>query len=295
MAKVVARWVTRHGCAARSSKYFDRANPTYNCTDQSRNRCICPAVRDGTVVTHTVTANRPFVTAVIPCLDEAEAIGDVVRAVLANGAGEVIVVDGGSTDATVERARAAGARVEIERRRGYGRAMQCGLAALRPDTGIVLFLDGDGSDRPERIPDVLAPLHAGTADFVMGSRLKGERENGSLSPAQILAGHLAGALIWLFYGVRFTDMSPFRAIARDKLETLGMTDDTYGWSLEMQMRVAAKGLRIVELPVGQRRRVGGVSKVSGDLRMAFKVAWILARTFVRLALRLRAEPRAQRL
>jgi glycosyltransferase involved in cell wall biosynthesis len=227
--------------------------------------------------------SRTAVSVIIPCLDEEAAIGPCVAAVRTYGVGEVIVVDGGSRDATVARASAAGARVTVERRRGYGRAMLAGIAALSPSATIVLFIDGDGSDRPEMIPAVLAPIESGAADFVLGSRLKGDREPGSLAPAQILAGHLAGLLIRLRYGARFTDMSPFRAIAREALDGLGMREETFGWNLEMQMRAAAAGLRIVEVPVGQRRRAGGVSKVSGDLATAVRVAWVLVGTFLRLA------------
>ena len=158
---------------------------------------------------------------------------------------------------------------------------------MAPASTIVLFIDGDGSDRPEMIPAVLAPIERNEADFVLGSRLLGEREPGSLAPAQIVAGHLAGLLIRGLYGVRFTDMSPFRAIRRDVLEGLGMREETFGWNLEMQMRVAARHLRIVEVPVGQRRRVGGVSKVSGDLWTSIRVAAVLGATFLRLAAQLR--------
>jgi glycosyltransferase involved in cell wall biosynthesis len=234
---------------------------------------------------------RSTVFVIIPCLDEETAIGPCVAAVLAHGVGEVIVVDGGSSDRTVERAAAAGARVIVEPRRGYGRAMQAGIAAVSPAATVALFIDGDGSDRPEMIPDVLAPIERGVADLVLGTRLKGPREPGSLAPAQIVAGRLAGLLLRLRYGVRCTDMSPFRAIRRDALDRLGMREESFGWNLEMQMRAAAAGLRIVEVPVGQRRRAGGVSKVSGDLATALRAAWVLARTFVRLAARIR--PRRQ--
>jgi len=227
--------------------------------------------------------DRPAVSVVIPCLDEEGAIGPCVAAVRAIGVGEVIVVDGGSGDRTVERAADAGARVIVERRRGYGRAMLTGIAAISPRATVVLFIDGDGSDRPEMIPAVLAPIERGEADFVLGSRLRGPREPGSLAPAQIVAGHLAGLLIRLRYGARFTDMSPFRAVRRDALESLGMQDETFGWNLEMQMRAAAAGLRIAEVPVGQRRRGGGVSKVSGDLATAARATWVLLATFLRLA------------
>lgn len=233
------------------------------------------------------TAPRRNVGAIIPCLDEEDAIGPCVAAVLAHGVGEVIVVDGLSADRTAERAAAAGAKVVIETARGYGQAMLSGLAALSPTSTIVLFIDGDGSDRPELIPAVLAPIENGSADFVLGSRLRGEREAGSLGASQIVAGHLAGWLIRILYGVRFTDMSPFRAIRRDVLDRLGMAEKTFGWNLEMQMRVAAAGLHTVEIPVGQRRRAGGVSKVSGDSRRAALAAWVLVQSFCRLAWQLR--------
>jgi glycosyltransferase involved in cell wall biosynthesis len=228
------------------------------------------------------------VTAIIPCLEEEAAIGPVVRAIAACALHEIIVVDGGSKDRTAERARAAGAKVVMEPRRGYGRAMRAGIAAASSDSGILLFLDGDGSDRTEMIADILAPIVGGSADFVMGSRILGEREPGSLTAAQIAAGFLAGHLIRARYGVRFTDMSPFRAIRRSALDRLDMREETFGWNLEMQMRVAAAGLRAVEIPVGQRLRVGGRSKVSGNWPATMHAVWVLVATFARLALTLHA-------
>lgn len=236
----------------------------------------------------TIVASPPAaVSAIVPCLDEEEAIGDVVTGLLAHGVDEVVVVDGGSRDGTAARAAAAGARVVIEPRRGYGRAVQTGIAALCPETSLVIFVDGDGSDRLDFVPALLNPLHRGEADFVHGTRLKGPREAGALSPPQIVAGHLVGALIRLVYGVRFTDMSPFRAIRRADLDGLGMRDESFGWNLEMLMRVAATGLRCQEVPVGQRRRRGGVSKVSGHLWTGMRAAWIILLTFLRLVLDLR--------
>jgi glycosyltransferase involved in cell wall biosynthesis len=232
------------------------------------------------------------VSAVIPCLDEEDAVFGVVTAVLAQGVTEVIVVDGGSRDRTVERAQAAGAKVVIERRRGYGRAVQAGIAAAQPAATILLFLDGDGSDRPEFIPALIAPIVRGRADFTHGSRVRGECEPGSLSLQQIAAGRLAGLLLRLVYGVRFTDMSPYRAIRRDALGRLGMREPTYGWNLEMLMRAAAAGLAVIEIPVGQRRRTGGISKVSGNPVAGIKAAWTIIATFLRLALSLRRERRA---
>lgn len=233
-----------------------------------------------------------IVSAIIPCLDEEDAISGVVTAVLDQGVTEVIVVDGGSRDRTVERAEAAGAKVVVERRRGYGRAVQAGIAAAQPAATILLFLDGDGSDRPEFIPALVVPIVQGRAVFTHGSRLRGEREPGSLSPPQIAAGRIAGLLLRLVYGVRFTDMSPYRAIRRDALDRLGMREATYGWNLEMLMRVAASGLPAIEIPVGQRRRIGGVSKVSGNSLAGIKAACTIIATFLRLALSLRQQRRA---
>jgi glycosyltransferase involved in cell wall biosynthesis len=243
---------------------------------------------------HSAQTVMEIVSAVIPCLDEEDAIGAVVSAVLAQGVAEVIVVDGASRDRTGERAAAAGARVVVEPRRGYGRAVQAGFAVLRQDTSIVVFLDGDGSDPAEFIPALIAPIAAGEAVFVSGSRIRGKRDPGSLSPPQIAAGLVGGWLLRLVYGVRFSDLSPFRAIRRDVLRRLGMRDTTYGWNLEMLMRVAAAGLPAVEIPVGQRRRIGGVSKVSGNLAPGIKAAAVLAITFVRLALSLHRERRDER-
>jgi len=231
----------------------------------------------------------PVVSVVIPCLDEETAIGVVVAAVLAQRVAEVIVVDSGSCDATVQRAQAAGARVLVEPRRGYGRAIQAGIAAVRPDATIIAFLDGDGSDPAELLSALIAPIAAGQADFVLGSRVRGKREPGSLSAPQLVAAFVGGLLLRLVYAARFSDLSPFRAIRRDALDALGMRDPGYGWNLEMLMRVAASGLRAREIPVGQRRRVGGRSKVSGNLAAGVAAGWAMALTFLRLAVRLRKE------
>lgn len=227
------------------------------------------------------------VSAIIPCLDEETAIGQVVTAVLAQNVSEVVVVDGGSRDRTAERAAAAGARVIVEPRRGYGRAVQAGIAAARDEAEILVFLDGDGSDPAEFIPDLVSPIASGQAVFVLGSRVRGPREPGSLAPQQVLAAHVGRLLLRLVYGASFTDLSPFRAVRRDALERLGMKEETYGWNLEMLMRVAAARLPALEIAVGQRRRIGGVSKVSGNLVAGIKAAWSISATFVRLALELR--------
>jgi glycosyltransferase involved in cell wall biosynthesis len=232
-----------------------------------------------------------IVSVVIPCLNEEEPIAGVVREVLAQGVDEVIVVDNGSRDATAARAHEAGARVVSEPRRGYGIACASGVSKVRADTDIVCFLDGDGSDVPAFLGAVVSPVARGEADFVMGSRLRGHREPGSMTPQQIVAGRLAGALMRLVYGVRFTDMSPFRAMHVDTLNSLGMKETTYGWNLEMQMRAAAAGLRILEVPVDHHCRRGGVSKVSGNLVAGLSAAWKITTTFLRLALTLRTASR----
>lgn len=225
-----------------------------------------------------------MVAVIIPALNEEEPIADVVRACLAAGeAAEVIVVDNGSTDRTAERAAAAGARVVRQPVPGYGRACAAGVAALPADCDLVVFLDGDGSDCPELMGQLLAPIRAGERDFVIGSRTRGKREPGSMNFQQVFAGYAAGFLIRLRHGVTFTDMCPFRAIRREALHRLGMRDETYGWNLEMQMRACQFGLRILEIPVAHRCRAGGESKVSGTLRGTFVAGWRIFWTFLRLA------------
>jgi glycosyltransferase involved in cell wall biosynthesis len=235
-------------------------------------------------------SGQHFVSVVIPCLNEQEPIGGVVREILLQDVNEVVVVDNGSTDRTSEEAERAGARVVSEPKRGYGRACATGLRAVSPQTEIVCYLDGDGSDVPSFMAAIVGPIANGSADFVMGSRLRGHREPGSMTPQQIAAGWLAGLLLRAAYGVRFTDMSPFRAMRVDQLRTLGMREETYGWNLEMQMRIAAAGKRTLEVPVDHRRRRGGESKVSGNPINGIKAAWKIAVTFLRLAVSLRREP-----
>ncbi len=224
------------------------------------------------------------VSVVVPALNEEEPIAEVVRECLATKIPtEIVVVDNGSRDATAERAREAGARVVSEPRPGYGRACAAGVRAVSLESDIIVFLDGDGSDCPEFIPQLVGLIAAGTFDFVIGSRTRGQREPGSMNFQQIFSGCLAGWLMSILYGVRYTDMCPFRAIRRDALEKLSMKEETYGWNLEMQMKAARLGLRILEVPVNHRCRAGGVSKVSGTFRGTFLAGARIIATFLRIA------------
>ncbi|HEV2966109.1 MAG TPA: glycosyltransferase family 2 protein [Chthoniobacterales bacterium] len=223
------------------------------------------------------------VSVVIPALNEEEPIADVVRECLVTKIpSEIIVVDNGSTDATAERAREAGAHMISEPRPGYGRACAAGVRAVSSGCEIIVFLDGDGSDCPEFTPQLVNPIAAGQFDFVIGSRTRGQREPGSMNVQQIFAGKFAGWLMSILYDVRYTDMCPFRAIRRDALEKLSMKEETYGWNLEMQMKAARAGLRILEVPVNHRRRSGGVSKVSGTIRGTFVAGARIIATFLRI-------------
>jgi glycosyltransferase involved in cell wall biosynthesis len=225
------------------------------------------------------------VTVVIPALNEEEPIAGVVRECLATKIPhEIIVVDNGSADQTAERAREAGARVVSEPRPGYGRACAAGVRAVSPECRIIVFLDGDGSDCPEFMSQLIDPIASGQFDFVIGSRTRGQREPGSMNFQQIFAGRFAGWLMSILYGVRYTDMCPFRTIRRDALERLSMKEKTYGWNLEMQMRAARVGLRILEVPVNHRCRSGGVSKVSGTLRGTLVAGARIITTLFRIAL-----------
>jgi hypothetical protein len=229
-------------------------------------------------------STKARISVVIPALNEEDAIPDVVRAVPKEFVQEVIVVDNGSDDNTAERAREAGARVVAEPQRGYGRACRAGVHALAPDCEIAVFLDGDGSDCPELMARLVNPIIEDRYDFVIGSRTRGRREAGSMNFQQVFAGRLAGLLMRALYGVRYTDMCPFRAIRRDALDRLGMHEETYGWNLEMQMRAADAGLRILEVPVDHRRRAGGESKVSGTLRGTLLAGTRIVTTFARIAI-----------
>lgn len=203
------------------------------------------------------------IAVIIPALNEAAAIGRVVSAIPA-WVDDVIVVDNGSTDGTGEVARRRGARVIREPQRGYGTACLAGIAALHnPD--VVVFLDGDFSDLPQEMGLLVDPIITGEAQLVIGSRVLGPREPGALSPQARFGNWLSCLLVRLFWGARFTDLGPFRAIAYAALLSLGMQDRNYGWHIEMQIKGVSRGLKILEVPVSYRRRIGK-SKVSGTVR-----------------------------
>jgi GT2 family glycosyltransferase len=210
---------------------------------------------------------------VVPCLNEEANVVALVEELFAVAGRPdlpvtiigIYVVDNGSTDATAARAAAAGATVVSEPVRGYGRACLTGALAAA-DADLLIFLDGDRSDRPDDLPFLLSPILDERADLVLGSRVRGMLEPGSLTTPQRFGNWLATRLLRLLYGVRLTDVGPFRVIRRRDLLALGMTEMTYGWPVEMVARASRAGLRVQEVPVTWRRRAGGVSKVSGDLR-----------------------------
>jgi len=221
------------------------------------------------------------VAAIIPALDEEGAIGATVARLDRRLVADIIVVDNGSRDRTAERAAAAGARVVLEPRRGYGRACQAGVEAAA-GAEVLVFLDGDGSDVPEDLPRLLAPLERGEADLVLGSRALGHREPGSLAAHQLWGNRLVLALLRLLYRVRLTDFGPFRAIRAEALGRLGMSHPTYGWPIEMVVKAVRADLRIVEVPVDWRRRIGR-SKVAGTLRGSVLAGYHLIATVLRYA------------
>jgi glycosyltransferase involved in cell wall biosynthesis len=221
------------------------------------------------------------VAVVIPALDEEASIGRVLADIPPPFQGRVLVVDNGSRDATVDVARAGGATVLHQPRRGYGAACRKGLSALAADPPrVVVFLDGDYSDYPEQMGRVAGPVLDGEADLVIGSRVLGERERGALAVQARFGNALATHLIRLFFGVRFTDLGPFRAVSWAALDRLGMADQDYGWTVEMQVKAAKRGLRCREVPVSYRRRIGR-SKVTGTMRgvagAGTKILWTIFR------------------
>ena len=213
------------------------------------------------------------VSVIIPTHNEAQAIGHVLADLPANIVTEVLVVDSNSTDGTAEIAKSMGARVLREPRRGYGRACLTGLAASNiPD--VVVFLDGDYSDRPDELPLLLAPIAEGRADIALGSRLAKQNVSGALPWHSAFGNRLAAAMIRILYGQQITDLGPFRAARADVLRQLQLEEDTYGWAVEMILKGTLAGFRIVEVPVSYYPRIGE-SKISGTLRGTCGAAWFI--------------------
>ena len=241
--------------------------------------------RAGVVAATAVIAPiaSPKIAVIMPALDEEASVGEVVRgirAALPDHLRQVIVVDNGSTDRTASVASKAGADVVVEPERGYGAACLTGMAWLEKDIDIVLFMDSDGSDVPTDAAKIIAPIAHGIADLVIGSRALGKVQRGAMTPPQRFGNWLAPMLVWLIWGVRYTDLGPFRAIRRSSLESLAMQDRDFGWTIEMQVRAAKKGLQTVEVPTGYRRRIG-VSKISGTidgvLKAGAKILYVIGR------------------
>lgn len=210
--------------------------------------------------------SKPIVTVIIPAFNEEQSIGKVVKDIPRDIVEYVIVVNNNSNDSTVKVASEAGAIVLDEPRKGYGWACLKGIEHSKElKTEIVVFLDGDYSDYPQEIPDVISPILTKGMDMVIGSRVLGKREKGSLTPQQIFGNWLATKLIRLFYRAKFTDLGPFRAIKAEQLEKLKMSDKTYGWTIEMQIKAAKQKMKFCEVPVNYKKRIG-VSKVSGTVK-----------------------------
>jgi glycosyltransferase involved in cell wall biosynthesis len=238
-----------------------------------------------TVPTRRAAARTLRVDAVIPARNEAEAIGLVLDALPRPLVRRVVVCDNGSTDATAAVARGHGAIVVSEARRGYGSACLKAIAALKADPpDVVLFLDGDLSDDPAEAAQILEPIVAGRADFVIGSRTRGDREVGALTPQARFGNWLATRLLRLLYGARFTDLGPFRAIRYPALLALEMRDRDFGWTVEMQVKAARAHLRAEEIPVRYRKRIGRSKisgTISGTIQAGIKILGTIALDFVR--------------
>ena len=219
---------------------------------------------------------------IIPARDEADCIGELVAEARRWFAGPIIVADNGSRDATAELAASAGALVAHEPVAGYGRACFAGIAAAPPECDVLVFMDGDGSDRPQDIPALLAAIEAG-AELALGVRRGPGVERGSIAPAARFGNSLSGVLIWLAWRQRPHDLSPLKAIRREALDRLALQEQTYGWTVEMLAKAARAKMRMVEVAVGYRHRRGGRSKVSGDLRASAKAGYRILATIWRVA------------
>ena len=205
---------------------------------------------------------------IIPAFNEQESIGKVVRDIPRELVSEIVVVNNSSTDRTAEEAGKEGATVLREDRKGYGFACLKGIEHAKNKTrkpDIIVFIDGDYSDHPEELPKIVAPIIEEGYDLVIGSRSLGKREKGAMTPQQVFGNWLATSLIRLFFRHKFTDLGPFRAIRFDQLIALNMKDQTYGWTVEMQLKAVKKGLKCTEVAVDYRKRIG-FSKISGTIK-----------------------------
>lgn len=218
---------------------------------------------------------------IIPAFNEENAVGRVINDIPKNWVDEVIVVNNNSTDLTSQKAEEAGATVLFEAEKGYGRACLKGIDYLKNQkiipTEIVVFIDADYSDYPEQMPELIQPILEDEVDLVIGSRALGNREKGSMTIPQIFGNWLATSLLKLFYGARFTDLGPFRAIRYQALLDLEMQDKTYGWTVEMQIKAAKHKLRFLEVPVDYRNRIG-FSKISGTVKGTFLAGYKIIAT-----------------
>jgi glycosyltransferase involved in cell wall biosynthesis len=225
------------------------------------------------------------VSVIIPTHNEAQAIGRVLADLPSSLVTEVIVVDSNSTDGTPDLACSMGAQVIQEPRRGYGRACLTGLAnAKNPD--VVVFLDGDYSDRPSELPILLAPIIESRADITLGSRLQARLSAAALPWHQVLGNRLAASLIGLLYGLKISDLGPFRAARAEVLRALALEQTTYGWAVEMILKGAVAGFRVVEVPVSYHPRIGK-SKISGTLKGTIGAGWFILTLIVRYYFRSR--------
>ncbi|HSB17993.1 MAG TPA: glycosyltransferase family 2 protein [Bryobacteraceae bacterium] len=218
---------------------------------------------------------------IIPALNEEESLGATLDRVPRSLFQTVIVADNGSADRTAEVAREHGAIVVSEPERGYGAACLAALAAVPPDTEAVAFMQADSSEDPEEAALLLAPIAEGRADLVLGSRVMGRAERGSVRIHQAFGNRLATFLIRILFGYRYADLGPFRAIRLESLRALGMRDRNYGWTVEMQIKALQQGLRVLEVPVSYRRRLAGEEKVSGNpiasVKAGAKILWTVAK------------------
>ena len=220
----------------------------------------------------------PKISVIIPALNEEESIGLVLNDIPGEIVEEIIVIDNGSNDNTVTVAKDLGAGVILEPLKGYGSACLRGISMLNKDTDIVVFLDADYSDYPQDLHTVVKPILTGKAQMVIGSRMSGTREKGALFPQAVFGNKLATFLIRLFWGFKYTDLGPFRAIKYKDLLALNMMDKNFGWTVEMQIKALKKGLRIMEVPVRYRKRIGK-SKItgtfSGTVRAGIKIIYTI--------------------